>query len=98
MLRALAGVWYELRTNHDWDPTWLLAWYAQLAPQMSTPLPAENPWFKAGLEAMFYKNANGYSSPAAHRGAVRGLQQILLQWALAWGPRPACEGRCRMAA
>jgi hypothetical protein len=75
ILRVLAGAYHDLSKKHGKSQAEITSFFAKLAPQMDTPVPAESPWIQTGAMN------EGDNAPTARRQDLITMVETIVFWA-----------------
>lgn len=82
-LRILAGVWWDLITQHAWPKAKVVEFFAALAPHMEAPVHENSIWKTDLPDEIFTIGQNG---PNGQRQATMMLVKALVDWAIIDSP------------
>jgi hypothetical protein len=78
-IRVLAGVFYELTTNHSYTPSMVFEFFSRLAKHTNASAHANSIWRKHAAPEAFHEGAWG---PNQRRQDAKGLVMTIADWAI----------------
>ena len=97
VLRVLAGVWHDVtRTTSDtgtdvqalMTDTDFKEFLIKIRPHMGAPVKSGNPWLGTGYFPPVPEGASGVMAPSSRTQDLRGLTELMRDWALGVKPMP----------